>query len=110
MAVTIRKARTAPKTETMSISQVRKELASALDRVRSGEERIVVEKSGIPVGALVSLDALEVIRRQEKELDRMWASVNSIREAFKDVPIEEIEEELAQAKRERLAAMSKGAK
>lgn len=91
-------------TDTMSVSDVRKDLATSFDRVRKGTARIRVEKSGIPVGAIVSENDLRIL----EERDRQWARFDEIvaeyREAFKDVPLEEIEAELEQAKRERVAA------
>lgn len=82
---------------TLGISEVRQRFASVLNGVSRGESRVLVERSGTPVAAIVSpndlahLDWLdEQDRRAEDVLERMRAP-------FRDVPPEEIEREAERA-------------
>src|SRR5919199_1019612 len=86
-----------PVTQTINASQARQQWSELLDKVFRRETRVIVEKSGIPVAAVISaedldrLTKLEDARRERfKALEETWA-------AFKDVPPEEIEREVARA-------------
>jgi prevent-host-death family protein len=84
-------------TETMSVSDARKHFSETLNRVRETDARIVVEKSGIPVAAVVPLSVLE--DAEDKELKRQEA-IEALRQAqsgFADVSDEEAEREIAKA-------------
>lgn len=84
-------------TETMSASETRKRFAETLNRVRETDTRIVVEKSGIPVAAVVPLD---VLRDAEERERRRQEAIDSLRQAqtgFADVSEEEAEREIAKA-------------
>jgi prevent-host-death family protein len=84
-------------TETMSVSEARKRFAETLNRVRETDARIVVEKSGIPVAAVVPLSVLR--DADERELRRKDA-LESLRRAqtgFEGVTEEEAEREIAKA-------------
>ena len=82
-----------PVTQTMKISDVRGQLNTLVNRVFRKETRVVVEKSGIPVAALVSTDDLERLHRLDRERAERFAVIDEMRRAFKDVPAEEIERE-----------------
>lgn len=47
------------KTKTMPITEVRVNLGAVVERVRTNNERVTLEKGGIPVAMLVSIDELE---------------------------------------------------
>lgn len=93
-----------PVTETLNISEVRGHLNSLANRVYRREARIVVEKSGIPVAGIVSADDLRRLNQLDREREADFSVIDEMREAFKDVPEEEIEREtdraLAQVHRE----------
>ncbi len=82
-----------PMTEIMKISDVKNTLSSLVNKVYRKETRILVEKSGIPVAALVSAEDLERLMRLDREQAQRFKVIDELREAFKDVPPEEIEEE-----------------
>ncbi len=84
-------------TQTMKASQVRQEWSKLLNTVFRGKTRVVVEKSGIPVAALISAEDLERLKQFEaqraerfKVLEERWA-------AFQNEDPEAIEREVAQA-------------
>jgi prevent-host-death family protein len=82
-----------PMTQTMKISTVRAELNTLVNRVYRHETRVVVEKSGIPVAAIVSTDDLERLDQLDRERAERFAVVDEVRAAFAGVPEEEIERE-----------------
>ncbi len=86
-----------PVTETMKISEVRGQLNTLVNRVYRKETRVLVEKSGIPVAALVSTDDLQRLNQLDAEREVDFAVIDEMRTAFKDVPPEEIEREAARA-------------
>lgn len=82
-----------PATQTMKISDVRSQLNSLVNDVYRHETRVVVEKSGIPVAVLVSIDDLGLLDRLEREREERFKVIDRMREAFAGVPEEEIERE-----------------
>ena len=82
-----------PMTQTMKISEVKNNLSRLVDAVSRNETRVLVEKSGTPVAALVSAEDLKRLSQWERERDERFAVIDRMREAFKDVPPEEIARE-----------------
>jgi prevent-host-death family protein len=82
-----------PKIQTMKISDVKNTLSSLVTKVYRKENRILVEKSGIPVAAIISADDLKWFAQLEREREERFEVIDRMREAFKDVPFEEIERE-----------------
>ncbi|MDQ3696295.1 MAG: type II toxin-antitoxin system Phd/YefM family antitoxin [Chloroflexota bacterium] len=85
-----------PTTQTMKISEVKRRFSALVNDVYREETRVLIEKSGIPVAALVSpadLDRLVRFDREREERERDFAIIDEMRESFKDVPPEEIERE-----------------
>lgn len=83
--------------ETMSVSEARQRFSHALNRVREDDVRIVVEKSGIPVAAVVPISVFEGDQENERRREEALAAFKSAQSGFIDVPEEEIEREIAQA-------------
>ncbi len=99
----------APMTQTMKISDVKSKLSSLVNEVYRKETRVLVEKAGMPVAALVSAEDLGRLARLDEAgeaRERRFAVVDRMREAFKDVPPEEIERETARAIAEVRAEMA----
>jgi prevent-host-death family protein len=98
----------APVTQTMKISEVKNARSSVVNQVYRRETRVLVEKSGIPVAAIISADDLQRFAQLEREREERFAVIDRMREAFKDVPPEEIEREaersVAEARSRRRAA------
>lgn len=84
-------------TKTVNVTQARQNFSQLLNQVYRSKTRLVVEKSGIPVAAIISARDLERFDRWEAERDRDFAILEKIGQAFKDVPPEEIEREVAKA-------------
>ena len=86
-----------PMTQTMKISQVKNTLSRLVNQVYRKETRILVEKAGIPVAALVSAEDLKQLARLDAQRAERRRVVAALREPFRGVPPEEIERETAQA-------------
>jgi prevent-host-death family protein len=90
-----------PMTQTMKISEVKNRLSSLVNEVYRKETRVLVEKAGIPVAALVSADDL----RRLTQLDRAWnertKAIERFSQAFADVSTAEAEAEVARIIAER---------
>src|SRR5713226_7082882 len=81
-----------PVTETMKASEARGQWSEVLDRVYRKESRVLVEKNGIPVAAIVSAGDLEQLRRIEEAERKL---LERMRAAFADVPEEQLERDVA---------------
>jgi prevent-host-death family protein len=84
-------------TQTMKASVVRANWATLLNKVYKGETQVVVEKSGIPVAAVVSAKDYEEFKQHQERRAERFAVLDEMREAFKDVPPDEIEREVEKA-------------
>ena len=86
-----------PATRTVKASEARQQWSQLLNSVFRREARVVVEKSGIPVAALISIPDLEWLERFQERRARDFAILEGSQAAFKDVPPDEIEREVAKA-------------
>ncbi len=86
-----------PETQVLKASEARQHFSQILNRVFRGETRVIVEKSGIPVAAIVSAADLRRFAQWEAERARRFKALDESWKAFKDVPLEEIEMEVTRA-------------
>jgi prevent-host-death family protein len=86
-----------PMTKTMKASEARQQFSQLLNEVFRMESRVLVEKSGIPVAAIISAEDFKRLARLEAERNRDFAILDEMREAFEDIPPEEIEREVSRA-------------
>ena len=84
-------------TQTINASTARQEWSKILNKVFREEIRIVVEKSGIPVAAIISAEDLKRLDQLEKERSDYFRILDEVKAAFRDVPEAEIENETDQA-------------
>jgi prevent-host-death family protein len=85
-------------TTTMKFTDARAHLSEIFNRVAKEETRILVEKNGVPVGAIISARDLQRFEAIEAEAHaRAYAAFAAFGDAFKDVSDEEFERELAKA-------------
>jgi prevent-host-death family protein len=85
------------KARTIKLSEARSTFSSLINDVFRTRGRVLIEKSGIPVAAVVSLDDLEHLERLDAERAERFKVVDEFRAAFADVSPEEIEREAAKA-------------
>ena len=86
-----------PTTSTMKISDVKQHLNRLANQIYRDRTRIVVEKSGIPVVAIVSIDDLRRLERLDQERAERFKIFEEIGAAFADVPADELEREVERA-------------
>lgn len=84
-------------TQVMKASDVRAQWSQLLNKVFRNQTRVIVEKSGIPVAAVISAEDLQKFIQMEEQRARRFEVLNRIGEAFKDVPEKEIEREVKKA-------------
>src|SRR5688572_32458010 len=99
-----------PMTQRINATQARQEWSQLLNRVFRRETRVVVERSGIPVAAIVSAHDLERLKRMEDEetraLDRMRAAFSDVTEEQIIKDVEAVVEEVRQEERSHRAAVN----
>jgi prevent-host-death family protein len=86
-----------PETETLAASEARRRWSQLLNRVFRKETRVIVEKSGVAVAALISAEDLERLRQWEAERAERFRALEESWRAFEDAPAEEVEREVALA-------------
>jgi prevent-host-death family protein len=84
-------------TKTIKASDARQQFSQLINDVFRQENRVLIEKSGIPVAAIISASDFKRLARLEAERNRDFAILDEMRQAFKDVSAEEIEREVAKA-------------
>lgn len=86
-----------PKTQVMKATEARAQWSSLLNSVFRRDIRVIVEKSGVPVAAIVSAQDLERLQRLEEDRAHRFRALDATREAFKDIHDEELEREVDRA-------------
>lgn len=73
-------------TQVMKASEARQQWSQLLNSVFRGRTRVVVEKSGIPVAAVISAEDLDYLTKIEKQRLERFKVLDEIGASFKDVP------------------------
>ncbi|MDO8497668.1 MAG: type II toxin-antitoxin system prevent-host-death family antitoxin [bacterium] len=81
----------------MKASEAREQWAELLNNVFRNQTRIVVEKSGIPVAAVISAEDLERLTKLEKQRAMRFKALDEIGEVFKEVPVKQLLSEVSSA-------------
>jgi prevent-host-death family protein len=85
------------RTRRVAAATARQKLSRLLDDVRRAEQPVIIEKSGVPVAAVVPLSMLDRERRWAQERVDRLALLERLRRPFRNVPPEKIERESAAA-------------
>jgi prevent-host-death family protein len=77
---------------TLSISQLRADLAEAINRVAYRKERVIVERQGKRLAVIVPVEELEMLEELE---DEYWGRLadRALREPGADISLEDIKRE-----------------
>lgn len=86
-----------PTVQTLKLSEARRQFSQVLNRVFKREARVIVEKSGIPVAAIVSTHDLERLDQLEADRANRFRALDATRDAFKNIPDEVLEAEVTKA-------------
>lgn len=93
-----------PRETTMKLTDTKQHLSQVVNQVTRGETRVVVEKSGLPVVAIISAEEYRRFKAQEREQAEKRAALfetfSRFSAAFDDVSDEELEREIAKAQAE----------
>ena len=89
-----------PMTETINVTEARQKWSQLLNKVFRRETRVIIEKSGIPVAAIISAQDLERFNRLEAQRAERFKVFEEVGQAFKDENPEEIERQAAHAVQE----------
>jgi prevent-host-death family protein len=81
----------------MAVAEARQQFSRILDDVREGDQPVIIEKSGVPVAAVVPLAVLDRDRRWAAERTERIALLERMRRPFRDVPTEQIEAQVRKA-------------
>jgi prevent-host-death family protein len=94
--------------EKVKATDARTQWSQLLNRVFRTRSRVVIEKSGIPVAAIVPIADYKWLQRMDAKREHDFAAINEIGKAFADVPLDELQREVdkavAEVKRENLEA------
>lgn len=77
--------------QTIKASDVRSNWSELINKVFQGDTEVVVEKSGIPVAAIVSTQDYQKLQQLKERQQKDLALVASMRESFNDQTFEQIE-------------------
>jgi prevent-host-death family protein len=89
----------------MKLTDTKQQLSRVINRVARGEARVVVEKSGLPVAAIISVEEYRRFKAQEARRDSHFEAIARFSDSFARVPDEELERELAKAQAEARAEL-----
>ena len=97
-------------TQTMKASDVRSNWSQLLNKVFRGETEVLVEKSGIPIAAIVSAQDYQKLQQIKQRREKDFAIIRDMRAAFADQTPEQInkgvEESIAEVRAEQKASLS----
>ena len=85
------------RTETMNVSESRRQYSEILNRIYRDEEQVIIEKNGIPVAAIVPMSVVRDAELTEERRAELRAAFEATRAEFRDIPPDEIEREIEKA-------------
>jgi prevent-host-death family protein len=88
-----------PMTQIIKASDARAQWSQILNSVFRRQTRVIVEKSGIPVAAIVSAQDLERLNQLDAQRKRDLAILDASQAAFQDIPEDELEHQVTAAVR-----------
>ncbi len=88
-----------PKTQTLTASAAHQVWSQLLDQISRGETRIIVERNGSPVAALISAEDFEWLTQREAERAERFKILDEIRARNLDKDPDEVERDVAEEMR-----------
>ncbi len=77
-----------------NIGDTKNNLSGVVNEVTASGSCVIVEKSGLPAVAIISLDEYRRFKIFEEERKMAWNALARISGAFEDVPLDELEAEV----------------
>ena len=84
-----------PMTQTLNITETRQQLSQLINRVFRRHTRVIVEKSGIPVAAIISAEDLERLTQLETERAERFKILDEIRARNQGLDPTQVEHDVA---------------
>ena len=81
----------------MKLTDTKQQLSQVVNRVARGEAQVVVEKSGLPVAAIISAQDYRHFLDAESQREARFEAIGRISDAFADVPVDELERQVERA-------------
>ena len=81
------------RTRRIAAATARQTFSQLLSEVRRDDAPVIIERSGVPVAAVVPLSMLERERRWEEERAQRKALLERLRRPFENIPSGELERE-----------------
>ena len=78
----------------MKLSDTKQQLSKLVNQVAQGQSRVVVEKSGLAVAAIISTAEYQRFLQLEADRARRFAALSHISAALADIPVDELEAEV----------------
>jgi prevent-host-death family protein len=82
---------------TMKMTDAKQQFSRVVNEVFKTRKRVLVEKGGIPVAAIVTAEDLQRLNQLDAEWEADFAVLDAISAPFADVDPDEIEREVAKA-------------
>jgi prevent-host-death family protein len=96
--------RTEPTETVMNVTDTKQQFSKVINQVARGETRILVEKSGAPVAAIISqreLAEYKNLKEKDDEVrERLHRNLTEFSRRFDDISDEELDRVLSEARRE----------
>ena len=73
---------------------MKNKLSSLVNEVYAKETRVLVEKAGVRVAALISADDLGRLQQLDRDRDTGTRALERFSEAFVDIPVDELEAQI----------------
>lgn len=89
--------RVKPTEDRMKLTDAKQHLSEVVNRVAQGESRVVIDKNGLPVAALISAAECRRFVAEDALREARFEAMGRISDAFADVPLDEIEAEVERA-------------
>jgi prevent-host-death family protein len=84
-------------TERINVTEARRTWSDLLNRVFRRETHVVIEKGGIPVAAMISMQEYEQYVEMKARRDERFKILDTVSAAFENVPTEDLEHEVTRA-------------
>lgn len=81
----------------LKLTDTKQRFSHVVNEVASGSTRVVVEKSGLAVAAIISVEEYRRFLLLDAEREARFAAMSRISDAFADVSLEELETEVDRA-------------
>lgn len=84
-----------PPVQRIDVADLSGQLSRYLEEILRRETRVVIERSGVPIAVVIAPEDFERLERLDRQRSARLNAIASISAALNDVPLEELEAELA---------------